>query len=68
MSDRAYIDTENLLGIMRRACNYVDPRLMDHGYRVAGIVWKILMAKGTAGTLPCPKVGMDVKYLSTSTE
>lgn len=60
MSDRAYIDTENLLGIMRRACNYVDPRLMDHGYRVAGIVWKILMAKGGYG----PREIRDICFLA----
>ena len=46
MIERAYIDSKNILGILRRACNYVDPRLMDHGFRVAGIVWKILEEKG----------------------
>ena len=60
MSDWAYIDTENLLGIVRRACNYVDPRLMDHGYRVAGIVWKILMAKGGYG----PREIRDICFLA----
>lgn len=60
MSDQAYIDTKNLLGIMRRACNYVDPRLMDHGFRVAGIVWKILRARGGYG----PREIRDICFLA----
>lgn len=41
-----YINNKNLFGIIRRSCNYVDPRIMDHGFRVSGIVWKILERMG----------------------
>lgn len=41
-----YINNRNLLGIIRRSCNYVDPRLMDHGFRVSDIIWKILSRMG----------------------
>lgn len=37
-----YIDNENILGLIRRSCNYVDDRLMDHGYRVACMVSQLL--------------------------
>lgn len=36
------IDNQGLLGIIRRACGYVDPRLMNHGYRVACLVSEML--------------------------
>lgn len=42
----SYINNRNLLGIIRRSCNYVDPRLMDHGFRVSDIIWKILERMG----------------------
>ena len=50
-----YIDNRGVLGIVRRACNYVDARLVDHGFRVACIVSRILArrlyGKGNAGYL-----------------
>lgn len=39
-----YIDNKSLFEIIRRACNCVDPRLMDHGFRVAYIVSRIVRA------------------------
>lgn len=41
-----YIDNRGVLGIVRRACNYVDARLVDHGFRVACIVSRILARLG----------------------
>lgn len=33
-----HVNNEGILGIIRRACNCVDSRLMDHGFRVSYIV------------------------------
>lgn len=33
-----YIDNKSILGIIRRSCSCVDPRLIGHGYRVAYLV------------------------------
>ena len=38
----SFIDNKAIIGILRRACNYVDKRLMDHGIRVAYIVSRLL--------------------------
>lgn len=46
VTDGTYIDSMNILGLIRRACNCVDPRLMDHGFRVAGITRQLMEAKG----------------------
>ena len=35
-----YIDNKGMIGIIRRTCNYVDDRLVDHGFRVACMVRK----------------------------
>lgn len=40
------ISNESILGIIRRVCNYVDPRLMDHGLRVSYLVWSMLAPLG----------------------
>lgn len=40
------IENKGILGIMRRSCNYVDPRLMNHGYRTSYLVSKILKKTG----------------------
>lgn len=37
-----YIDNKGVLGIVRRACNFVDARLVDHGFRVACVTARIL--------------------------
>lgn len=37
-----YIDNGSILGLIRRSCNYVDSRLMDHGFRVADTVSRLL--------------------------
>lgn len=39
-----YIDNKSLFEIIRRACNCVDARLMDHGFRVAYIVSRFMRA------------------------
>lgn len=41
-----YIDNEGILGIIRRSCNCVDSRLMDHGFRVSYITSKIIRNLG----------------------
>ena len=46
MNYAEFIDNKSILGIVRRSCNHVDPRLIDHGYRVAGIVWRLLCERG----------------------
>ncbi len=46
MNYAEFIDNKSILGIIRRSCNYVDPRLINHGYRVAGIIWKLMHEKG----------------------
>ena len=38
----SFIDNPAIIGILRRACNYVDKRLMDHGVRVSYIVSRLL--------------------------
>ena len=38
----SFIDNQAIIGILRRACNYVDHRLMDHGIRVSYIVFRLL--------------------------
>lgn len=43
------IENKGILGIMRRACNYVDPRLMNHGFRTAYVVSKIVKRMGNYG-------------------
>ena len=37
-----FIDNKAIIGILRRAYNHVDKRLMDHGIRVAYIVSRML--------------------------
>lgn len=41
-----YMSNESLLGIVRRSCNCVDSRLMDHGVRVAYIASRMLLSLG----------------------
>ena len=41
------ISNQSILGIVQRVCNYVDPRLMDHGLRVSYLVWNMLAPLGT---------------------
>lgn len=41
-----YMSNESILGIIRRSCNYVDSRLMDHGARVAHIASLMLRSYG----------------------
>lgn len=38
----SFVDNAAVLGILRRSFNYVDERLMDHGMRVAYIVFRLL--------------------------
>lgn len=38
----SFIDNDAVIGILRRCFNYVDKRLMDHGIRVAYIVYRLL--------------------------
>lgn len=38
----SFIDNKAIIGILRRTCNHVDKRLMDHGIRVAYIVSRLL--------------------------
>ncbi len=38
----SFIDNQAIIGILRRACNHVDQRLMDHGVRVSYIVFRLL--------------------------
>lgn len=37
-----YINNQNVLGIIRRFCNYIDPRLMEHGSHVSYLVYRML--------------------------
>lgn len=37
-----FLDNRGILGIMRRTCNCVDSRLLDHGFRVSFLAFKIL--------------------------
>lgn len=41
----SFIDNQAIIGILRRSCNYVDQRLMDHGIRVSYIVFRLLKHK-----------------------
>lgn len=41
-----HMSNESLLGIIRRSCNCVDSRLMDHGARVAYIASRMLLSLG----------------------
>lgn len=45
-----YIDNKGMIGIIRRTCNYVDARLVDHGFRVARMVSRLLERMGTCDT------------------
>lgn len=38
----SFIDNQGIIGILRRACNCVDRRLMDHGVRVSYILFRLL--------------------------
>lgn len=38
----SFIDNKGIIGILRRSCNYVDKRLMDHGLRVSYIMFRLL--------------------------
>ena len=42
-----YIDNKGMIGIIRRTCNYVDDRLVDHGFRVACMVSRLLEQMGS---------------------
>lgn len=42
-----FIDNQAIIGILRRACNHVDQRLMDHGVRVSYIVFRLLRGQTT---------------------
>lgn len=41
------INNKSVLGIIRRFCNYIDPRLTEHGSHVSYIVFCMLRHKGT---------------------
>lgn len=41
-----FLDNRGILGIMRRTCNCVDSRLLDHGFRVSYLVSGILEKTG----------------------
>lgn len=43
------INTQNIISILMRALNGIDPRLVDHGTRVAYIVYKIMCMSGDYG-------------------
>lgn len=38
----SFIDNKGIIGILRRSCNCVDKRLMDHGIRVSYIMFRLL--------------------------
>lgn len=38
----SFINNQGIIGILRRACNHVDKRLMDHGIRVAYIASRLM--------------------------
>ena len=40
------LDNESVLGIIQRFCNYIDPRLMEHGSHVAYIISRMLKDTG----------------------
>lgn len=40
------INNKSVLGIIRRFCNYIDPRLTEHGSHVAYIVFRMLRGTG----------------------
>lgn len=40
------INNKSVLGIIRRFCNYIDPRLTEHGSHVAYIVFRMLKETG----------------------
>ncbi len=44
------LDNRSILGIIRRVCTYIDPRLIDHGLRVAWLTSRLLALKGTVYT------------------
>lgn len=46
----SFIDNQAIIGILRRSCNYVDRRLMDHGVRVSYIVFRLLKHKPELNT------------------
>lgn len=46
----SFIDNATVIGILRRSCNFVDQRLMDHGVRVAYLVARLL--RGAPGVGP----------------
>ena len=56
----SFIDNEAIIGILRRAFNCVDKRLMDHGVRVAYIVSRLLRKIPDIG----PEKLRDICFLS----
>lgn len=56
----AFIDNEAIIGILRRAFNCVDRRLMDHGIRVAYIVSRLLRKLGNVS----PERMRDICFLA----
>lgn len=46
MSGAAIINQENISGLIQRTLNCVDPRLVDHGLRVAFVVSRMLKIQG----------------------
>lgn len=40
------VDNEGVAGIVQRTFNQVDPRLIDHGTRVAYLVWRMMRTQG----------------------
>lgn len=56
----SFIDNEAIIGILRRAFNCVDKRLMDHGIRVAYIVSRLLRRIPDIG----PETLRDICFLA----
>ena len=42
MEAKAVVNSNNISGLIERTLNYVDPRLVDHGKRVASLVYGML--------------------------
>lgn len=41
-----FLDNQGILGIMSRTCNCVDSRLLDHGFRVSYLSFRIMETEG----------------------
>lgn len=69
MEAKTVVNSNNISGLIERTLNYVDPRLVDHGKRVASLVYGMLEAQKSilqrtcriSVSLPCCMISVLIR-------